>query len=118
MKEYLTTNEIKTISNDINVLNLDSSIIDSLKELNDFRERECLTNYILLTDSGKFENNLLTYYSRYYWLMSYIERSKVLKREDVGLEQQLFKLIEESEHLSLDVNWDVIQNIENIIKSS
>lgn len=80
-------------------------------------EEEALLNYKILSDRSVFKNDLKTFYSRYFWLLLYVERQKALHGPDMGLEQQLFKLLEESETLSEEVDWSFVENLEKKVRS-
>ena len=80
-------------------------------------EEEALLNYKILSDRSVFKNELKVFYSRYFWLLIYVEKQKALHGPDVGLEQQLFKLLEESETLSEEVDWSFVENLEKKVRS-
>lgn len=52
-------------------------------------------------------------YSKYYWLMRYVKKYKEVNGYDAGMEQQQFKLIEELEQRLGDVDWDLLQRIDD-----
>ena len=111
MKRYFTTDEILVLSK-----NIDLGKYSDIEDIQDPKEKEAFRNYIFLTENDQIDDILLRYYSRYFWFLSYVERKKYLYGEDAGLEQQLFKIIEEADSLNKDVDWEIIQEIENIIK--
>ena len=51
-------------------------------------------------------------YSKYYWCTQYKNRFNELHGKDVGIEQQQYKIIEEMTQRIKDVNWSLIQMIE------
>ena len=52
-------------------------------------------------------------YSKYYWLMRYVKKYNEVNGYDAGMEQQQFKLIEELEQRLGDVDWDLLQRIDD-----
>lgn len=58
-------------------------------------------------------DSLNRFYSRYYWLSNFIEKYKKKFGQDAGLEQQLFKLMEEAEHENLIVDWNLVERVQN-----
>lgn len=64
------------------------------------------------------DNKLSLFYSRYYWLSDFVERYKHLFGEDAGLDQQLFKLLGEAEHADLEIDWSLIEEIEDEINKT
>lgn len=79
--------------------------------------KEALANYILITESDKFDSNLKKFYSRYYWFCSFCEEYQSVNGNDAGLEQQLFQIITESESLSENIDWAVVKEMEDSIKN-
>lgn len=56
-------------------------------------------------------------YSKYYWLTRYVKKYNEVNGYDAGIEQQQFKLIEELEQRLGDVDWDLLQRIdEDMVK--
>ncbi len=51
-------------------------------------------------------------YSKYYWCTQYNNRSCALYGKDVGIEQQQYKIIEEMTQRIKEVDWNLIQMIE------
>ncbi len=52
-------------------------------------------------------------YSKYYWCSKYKDRYTALYGQDVGIEQQQYKIIEEIEQrITDDINWNFIQLLE------
>ena len=116
MNKYYTQEEILQVSEGFSLQNISSGLYKVLQEVEDGLEKMALTNYLILTESGLFKDDLLTYYSRYYWFMTFVERKKSNSGDDAGLDQQLFKIIEESESFAEEVDWSVIQEIEKEVK--
>lgn len=55
-------------------------------------------------------------YSKYYWCTKYKKRFNELYGKDVGIEQQQYKIIEEMTQRIKEVDWNLIQMIEeNVI---
>ena len=51
-------------------------------------------------------------YSKYYWCTRYKQRFNALYGTNAGLDQQQFKIIEEISQRIANVNWALIQRIE------
>lgn len=51
-------------------------------------------------------------YSKYYWCTQYINRYNVLYGKDIGIEQQQYKIIEEMDQRMNEIDWELIQRIE------
>lgn len=51
-------------------------------------------------------------YSKYYWCTQYKTRFNELYGKDAGIDQQQYKIIEEINQRINDVNWNLIQMIE------
>lgn len=51
-------------------------------------------------------------YSKYYWCTQYKNRFNELNGKDAGIDQQQYKIIEEMTQRINDVNWSLIQMIE------
>jgi len=81
---------------------------------------EALKNYLFLNYLPELveypKEKLDLFYGRYYWLSNFIGKHKKMFGEDEGLEQQLFKLCEEAEHSNLDVDWNLVEEIEEANK--
>ena len=52
-------------------------------------------------------------YSKYYWLTRYVKKYNEVNGYDAGMEQQQFKLIEELQQRLGDVDWDLLQRIDD-----
>ncbi len=91
---------------------------DLLQDKNLF---ESAKNYFALNYLPEFvetpKDELDMFYGKYYWLSILIGRYKKLFGNDEGLDQQLFKLCEEAENLGLDVDWNLVERIEENIKN-
>ena len=55
-------------------------------------------------------------YSKYFWLTQYMKKYNEIKGYDAGIEQQRFELIEEIAQRLENVDWDLLQKIENGIE--
>lgn len=54
------------------------------------------------------------FYSQYYWFNKFVNRYIELFGPNAGLEQQLFKMLEHyNEYISENIDWDVIEKIDN-----
>lgn len=53
------------------------------------------------------------FYSKYYWFTKYKNRYIKLYGKDAGIEQQQLKIIEEIEQEFGDIQWDLVERIEN-----
>jgi hypothetical protein len=53
------------------------------------------------------------FYSKYFWLATFNNKYKNIFGEDVGLDQQLYKLCEEAEQSNLDIDWNFVEKIEH-----
>jgi hypothetical protein len=71
----------------------------------------------LLADNGIAIDNELIFYNRYYRFSYFLKLYSAKHGYDVGLEQQAFRLLEDSETLNLEVDWDLITKIESDIKN-
>lgn len=61
-----------------------------------------------------FEMSLDTIlYSKFYWCTKFKQRFEQLYGNDAGVEQQQYKIIEEIAQRRSDVNWKVLQMIED-----
>lgn len=92
------------ISNDLKTKDLNEAV--SFLRLFDEREKEVMDILSVGLDS--------ILYSKYYWCTKYKVLYSNLYGQDVGVEQQQYKVIEEIEqNLEEGVDWNIIQNIEN-----
>jgi hypothetical protein len=65
----------------------------------------------LLAGNGFAIGNELIFYNRYYWFCCFLKLYKAKHRYDAGLEQQAFRLLEDSEALNVDVDWELIAKL-------
>lgn len=92
------------ISDDLKTKDLNEAV--SFLRLFDEREKEVMDILSVGLDS--------ILYSKYYWCTKYKVLYSNLYGQDVGVEQQQYKVIEEIEqNLEEGVDWNIIQNIEN-----
>lgn len=92
------------ISDDSKTKDLNEAV--SFLRLLDEREKEVMDILSVGLDS--------ILYSKYYWCTKYKVLYSNLYGQDVGIEQQQYKVIEEIEqNLEEGVDWNIIQNIEN-----
>ena len=60
-----------------------------------------------------FLNYWIFFDSKYYWCSKYKDRYTALYGQDVGIEQQQYKIIEEIEQrITDDINWNFIKLLE------
>lgn len=52
------------------------------------------------------------FYNRYYWLLTLNKRLKKIHGEDAGMDQQEFKLLENAEEEYGNIDWKVVEEIE------
>jgi hypothetical protein len=83
---------------------------------------EPLKNYLLLSYLPEVveypKEKLDVFYGKYYWLSNFLGKHKKIFGEDEGLEQQLFKLAEEADQSNLDVDWNLVEEIEEANKNN
>lgn len=83
---------------------------------------EAVKNHLILNHLPEIveapKNKLDLFYSKYYWLSAFNEKHKKLFGEDAGLEQQLFKLCEEAESSKLEVDWNLVEKIEEEVNAT
>jgi hypothetical protein len=83
---------------------------------------EPLKNYLVLSHLPELveypKEKLDLFYGKYYWLSNFVGKHKKMFGDDEGLEQQLFKLCEEAQHLNLDVDWNLVEEIEELNKNN
>lgn len=83
---------------------------------------EPLKNYLLLSYLPELveypKEELDLFYGKYYWLSNFLGKHKKMFGADEGLEQQLFKLAEEAEQANLDVDWNLVEEIEEANKKN
>lgn len=53
-------------------------------------------------------------YSKYFWLTQYMKKYNEIYGYDAGIEQQKFELIEELENRLGNVDWDLLQKIDDM----
>lgn len=70
----------------------------------------------LLTEEGIEIDNELIFYSRYYWFIHFLKLYTLKKGMDAGLEQQAFRLLEESERIDVEIDWSFIEKIQRDIE--
>ena len=66
-------------------------------------------NLELMSQDGKSS----VMYSKYYWFTKYRKRNDEIHGYNAGIEQEGFKLLEEIESELGEVDWTLIQKIEN-----
>jgi hypothetical protein len=76
----------------------------------------CLRNYVVLTDLSELIGSLHLseeelFWSRYYWLARLVREWQAAVGSDVGLEQQLFQLLEHSA-----VDYDRLAEVEGAVE--
>lgn len=55
-------------------------------------------------------------YSKYYWCTEYIKLYNKIYGQDIGIEQQQFQIIEEINHRLEEVDWSIIQIIDESLE--
>lgn len=55
-------------------------------------------------------------YNKYYWLTQYMKKYSEINGYDAGIEQQKFKLIEELDQRLENVDWDLLQKIDDMME--
>lgn len=72
-----------------------------------------LTKYYLINFfPQKFkEEKVVLHYNMYYWFLKFKHKFNKVNGHDAGIEQQLFKIIEESETIA-GLDWSVMQFIQ------
>ena len=65
--------------------------------------------------SAKFSDQQI-FYSRYYYFLSFVEKCKNIHGEDAGLDQQVFKLLEEGERVG-NIDWSIVERLNHQVKS-
>ncbi len=80
-------------------------------------------NYCLLFFCKETEVIILTrepleviLYSKYYWFTQYMKKHNEINGYDAGIEQQKLKLIEELEQRLENVDWDLLQKIDDMME--
>lgn len=80
-------------------------------------------NYCLLFFCKETEVIVLTrepleviLYSKYYWFTQYMKKHNEINGYDAGIEQQKLKLIEELEQRLENVDWDLLQKIDDMME--
>lgn len=75
----------------------------------------CLLFFTKETDIITFTGKTLevVLYSKYYWLTRFVKKYNEIHGYDAGIEQQQFKLIEELDQRLGDVDWDLLQRIDD-----
>lgn len=72
---------------------------------------------IIIAENGYTIDNELIFYNRYYWFVFFLKLYTAKHGYDAGLEQQAFQLLEESETMNIEVDWDLIVKIESDINN-
>jgi len=108
---------MKIIANDIEKL-MTAAGYQQKSECSD-KQADLLFNYWYFfekneRDIQKLANTSLeiVLYSKYYWCTRYKQRFNALYGTNAGLDQQQFKIIEEISQRTANVNWALIQRIE------
>lgn len=80
-------------------------------------------NYCLLFFYKETEITALTgesleviLYSKYFWLTQYMKKYNAINGYDAGIEQQRFELIEELDQRLENVDWDLLQKIDDMVE--
>lgn len=122
MREVINRNQFDNLLKETDFQSLleDKSILISSDDLNDPVYGEDLKIYYLLSFkpsifSAKFSNQQV-FYSRYYYFLSFVEKCKNIHGEDAGLDQQVFKLLEEGERVG-NIDWSVVESLNQQVKS-
>lgn len=79
-----------------------------------------LLSYWILFDEKEIKDLLgvsleTILYSKYYWCTKFKKRFSLLYGKEVGIDQQQYKIIEEMTQRINDINWSLIQVIEDEI---
>ena len=99
-KQYQYCND-KPVAYDDGFLNL---YHHHCRFLSDYQER-------IVNDTNITMKEIL--YSLYYWGHQFIERANTLSYSDAGFEQWHFQLIEQIEYCCGEVDYDMMEKIEN-----
>lgn len=123
MKNYLILDEEYYV-------NIDNSIVNKIASNHSYAEE-------LLCSTGEWSNYLKIYLllthelpviektsfkpidlliNRYYWLKKFYRSYSLIKGIDTGVEQQIFKILEEIGNQD-NFDWLIIQNIDNEIEN-
>ena len=83
------------------------------------RQVNTLANYWLLLEEKEKEIQMLTgesletiLHSKYFWCTQCKNNHDRIYGEDVGIDQQQYKILEEIDQRTLSVDWSLIQRIE------
>jgi len=123
MNEVIDKKEFHNFINETDIQSLleNKFISISSNDLNDPVYGDDLKIYYLLSFqpslfSAKYSDHQI-FYSRYYYFLSFAEKCKNIHGEDAGLDQQVFKLLEEGESIG-NIDWSVVENLNNRVKST
>lgn len=91
----------------------------TVREMYSDKSMNSFYNYWCLFDERELEIQELSevpleiiLYSKYYWCTQYKNRFNELYGKDVGIDQQQYKIIEEMNQRINDIDWEMIQMIE------
>src|SRR5690606_22398234 len=122
MREVIDRNQFNNLLKETDFQSLlgDKSILISNDDLNDPVYGEDLKIYYLLSFkpaifSAKFSDQQI-FYSIYCYFLSVVEKCKDIHGEDAGLDQQVFKLLEEGERVG-NIDWSIVERLNHQVKS-
>jgi len=109
---------------------IEKNVIDKIIETNSYNKElvyssfewgSYLRNYLILTHNPSAINNiefdkLSLYMSRYYWFKQFYHNYSLMCGTDVGIEQQIVKLIESISYEFVNFDWYEIQKINKKIE--
>ncbi len=112
--------QIQELEKRLSNINIDdlfqaTSMLWNEELLNDQFYGSALKFYILLSYSPVFcsEDPVRIFYNRYYWFLTFVEKYKLKNGDNAGLEQQVFKLLEEVDRIDSNIDWDIIEQLNN-----
>ena len=111
-------------------INVEKNIIDKIVEINSYNKElvyssfewgSYLRNYLILTHNPSAIKNiefdkLSLYMSRYYWFKQFYHNYSLMYGTDVGIEQQIVKLMESISYEFDNFDWYEIQKINQNIE--
>jgi hypothetical protein len=112
--DYFSKIDDKLLNQIVNNFNYNEELVFNYNEWSEY-----LRNYLILTHlSGDSVNIEDLYISRYYWFKKFYYHYSIINGKDMGMEQQISKILEEISNKIENFDWNELIYIDHMIEKN